>query len=149
MNIYIGADHRGFQYKEELKTWLTSLGHTVIDCGNTVHDPQDDYPDFGFAVAEKVSQHPDAIGVVICGSGGGICIAANKVTGIRCAQGFTPQMVKSQKSDDDMNVLAVGADVSTLQQVKEMIEVYISTPFSGEARHVRRKQKVASFEDHT
>lgn len=149
MNIFIGADHRGFQYKEELKTWLSSLGHTVLDCGNTVHDPQDDYPDFGLAVAEQVLQNPDSLGVVICGSGGGICIAANKIKGIRCAQGFTPQMVKSQRSDDDINVLAVGSDVSTLEQVKQMMELYISTPFSHEARHIRRKQKIASFEERT
>jgi ribose 5-phosphate isomerase B len=142
MNIFIGADHRGFQYKNDLVKWLTEKGHTVMDCGNSIHDPQDDYPDFAFAVGEKVVQNPDSLGIVICGSGGGICIASNKVKGIRCAQGFTPEMVKSQRSDDDMNVLAIGADVSTFDQVKEMVDMHVSTPFSGEERHNRRKQKI-------
>lgn len=146
MNIFIGADHRGFEYKKDLIAWLSELGHTVVDCGNTTQDPNDDYPDFGFAVGESVAQNPDSLGIVICGSGGGICIAANKVKGIRACQGFTPAMVKSQKSDDDMNVLALGADVSTYEDIKQMVDIFITTPFSGVERHVRRKQKVEAKE---
>lgn len=149
MNIYIGADHRGFEYKKELLFWLSSEGHTAVDCGNTVHDPYDDYPDFGIAVGKHVTQNPDSVGIVICGSGGGICIAANKVKGVRCAQGFTKEMVKSQRSDDDINVLAVGSDINTVEQVKEMVLIFISTPFSNEERHARRKQKVLIQEEQT
>ncbi len=82
MNIFIGADHRGFEYKKDLNVWLSGLGHTVVDCGNTMQDPNDDYPDFGFAVGDAVVNNPGSLGIVMCGSGGGICIAANKVKGV-------------------------------------------------------------------
>ncbi len=135
------------------------MGCDVEDCGNTVYDKDDDYPDFALAVAHHVATdlqsmpaHPKglvdpvALGIVICGSGGGVTMAANKVHGIRAAQGVSVVDVEHNRDHNDMNVLTVGCDISTEEQVKKMIDVYIKTPFGAEERCVRRIQKITDFE---
>ncbi len=157
MRIYIGADHRGFELKEKLKPWLSGLGHEVIDCGNMVYDKMDDYPDFSFAVADGVVQQNavnsrpglEARGIVICGSGVGVTVAANKVTGARCSTGISVEEVKRGREDDDLNVLALSADYTNEEQTKKMIEVFLLTPFLGDERHTRRLKKIEDREAQT
>lgn len=85
MQIYIGADHRGFELKQHLVEWLRQQGRMVEDCGNPVLDPHDDFVDFAAQVGRKVAANPDSLGIVICGSGAGVVMAANKIAGIRCS----------------------------------------------------------------
>lgn len=157
MKIFIGADHRGYELKEKLKPWLASQGYTVIDCGNAVYDKTDDYPDFAFAVADRVAALssrsvpgaiPPALGIVICGSGVGVTIAANKVGGARCSTATTSDEVKRGREDDDLNVLALSADYLSEGEIQERIRAYLETRFTGDERHVRRLKKIEERETH-
>src|SRR3989344_347398 len=138
MTIYIGADHRGFHLKEKLKEWLMTKGQDIIDCGNTIYDPDDDYPDFSIAVAEKVSADAGSRGLVICGSGGGVTIAANKVKGIRCTTAVHVADVKHNRQADDINVLALSADFTDFDEAKELLNAFMLVEFEAAERHVRR-----------
>ena len=147
MNIYIGADHRGFTVKKSLTTWLKEKGHHVTDCGNTVHDPKDDYPDFASAVAEKLQQDPAGRGIVLCGSGVGVCIAANKHAGVYCGFAITPEQVRAGTADDMINCIAVSVDAFSEKDIRDMVSSYLETPHSTEERHVRRHHKVRQIEE--
>src|SRR3989344_610227 len=144
MTIYIGADHRGFHLKEKLKEWLMTKGQDIIDCGNTIYDPDDDYPDFSIAVAEKVSADAGSRGLVICGSGGGVTIAANKVKGIRCTTAVHVADVKHNRESNDVNILSLSADFTDFDEAKELVRAFLYTEFGGEERCVRRLNKIAS-----
>ncbi len=146
MTIFFGADHKGFFLKETLKQWATEHGHTVVDCGNTVLDPHDDYPDFAFAVAKKVVEQPENRGIVICGSGAGISIAVNKIDGIRASLAVTPEQVADARSDDDINVIALASDYLTEEQAKAIAEKFLVTPFDPQERFVRRIGKITTQE---
>ncbi|MDH5533710.1 MAG: RpiB/LacA/LacB family sugar-phosphate isomerase [Candidatus Pacebacteria bacterium] len=146
MKIVIAADHRGFYLKEDLKEWLQKLGHQVIDSGNHEYDQTDDYVDFASKAALQVAEDFDIMGIFFCGSGAGVSITANKIKGIRACIGITREQVESAKADDDLNVLVIAADYTGQDRVKEMIEVFLSTPFKGEERHVRRLQKIKDLE---
>jgi len=142
MNVFIGADHRGFELKEKIKPWLVALGHEVIDCGNTIYEKTDDYPDFSFAVADRVVGDARSRGIVICGSGVGVTIAANKVKGARCSTGISEEEVKLGREDDDLNMLAISANYTNEAKAKEMITAFLDTPFKGDERHTRRLHKI-------
>ncbi len=146
MTVYIGADHRGFHLKEKLKAWLLEQKHEVLDCGNSYHDPDDDFPDFSFAVSDRVIKDPGSRGIVICGSGGGVTIAANKVKGIRCAAAVHVADVKHNRQSNDINVLALSADHTDADEAKELVRAFLTTEFVGEDRHVRRLNKIAMRE---
>lgn len=146
MNIYIGADHRGFALKEQLKLWLIQQKHDIVDCGNTVYDPLDDFPDFSFAVADHVAKDAGSLGILICGSGGGVTIAANKVKGIRCVTAAQIEDVKHNRAHDDANVLAVAANFTTEEEAKKLITVFLDTKFSGEEKYARRIKKIIDYE---
>jgi ribose 5-phosphate isomerase B len=143
MTIYMGADHRGFHLKERLKVWLSEGGHEVIDCGNRIHDPDDDFPDFSFAVADQVARDAGSRGIVICGSGGGVTIAANKVKGVRCTTAVHVADVKHNRYADDINVLALSSDYTDFDEAKELVEAFLEVKFDKEERHVRRLNKIA------
>ena len=145
MNIYIGADHRAFDLKEQLVAWLVQQGREVEDL-NKNNNPDDDYPDVAKSVAEKVGENTDNFGILLCGSGAGVSVAANKVKGVRSALMHNPNQVEIARADDDINVLALGADFITLEEAKKAISVFLATPFSGEARHVRRLEKISQLE---
>jgi ribose 5-phosphate isomerase B len=147
MNIVIAADHRGFHLKEDLKDWLQTLGHQVIDTGNHEYDENDDFPDFASKAAMQVAEDFDSRGIIFCGSGAGVSITANKIKGARACIGMTREQVESAKADDDLNVLVIAADYTGQDRVKEMIEVFLSTPFKGEERHLRRLQKIKDLEN--
>jgi ribose 5-phosphate isomerase B len=146
MVIYIGADHRGFELKNQLVSWLQEYGHTVIDCGNMALDPNDDFPDFAFAVAARVVKDPDSRGIVICGSGGGVTIAANKVRGIRCALAISTANISDNRRHNNINVLALAADSTDLETAKTYIDAFLSTEFEGKEKHVRRIGKITERE---
>jgi len=146
MNIYIGADHRGFELKERIKYWLQERGVVVIDCGNATLQPGDDYPQFAFAVAEKVVGESGSLGIVICGSGVGVTIAANKVKGARCAAAYNVNQVIHGRDREDINVLALHSDYLSLEAVQPMIEAFMTTPFQPTERAQRRLAQIATYE---
>lgn len=146
MNVYIGADHRGFELKQQLVPWIKELGHDVTDCGNTTYDPQDDFPDFSFAVADQVAASPGSLGILICGSGGGVTIAANKVNGIRCVTAWNIEDVQHNRAHDDANVIAIAANFVTFVQAKGLVKAFLETPFSGEEKYIRRIKKITARE---
>lgn len=148
MIIYIGADHRGFNLKEKLKPFLTNKGYTVADRGNNFYDEADDYPDFAGLVAQEVAQDPDnRRGILICGSGIGVDIVANKFPRIRSALANNPDQALSSRNDVDANILCLPADFLDEEQAKKILSVWLQTPFSGEERHKRRIQKISEIEN--
>lgn len=145
MTIYLGADHRGYQLKADLTSWLREQGHQVEDLGNTEYDPDDDFPDFAFPVAEKVAAQPESRGIVICGSGVGVSVAANKVAGIRSVLALTPQVARLARRDDDINVLALASDLTDVDQAKEVVTAFLSTAFDDTPRRRRRLEKIEGY----
>ncbi len=146
MTIYFGADHRGFETKERLKEFVKGMGHEVVDLGNSVYDEHDDYPMFASAVARKVVTSPDARGIILCGSGGGVNIVANKFAGVRSNIGLSPLQVYAARRDDDCNILCLAASFMTEEQEKESVKTFLTTEFSGEERHQRRLGQIATIE---
>jgi ribose 5-phosphate isomerase B len=146
MKILLASDHGGFALKEEVKTYLQNENYEVEDMGNTVNDPDDDYPDFIIPLAEKVASMEDTIGIVFGRSGNGEQIAANKVKGVRAALCTSPQMAAKAREDDHANVLALGADYLDFEFAKEILETFLKTPFSNEERHIRRVNKINQYE---
>lgn len=147
--IYLGADHRGFKLKEKLKTFLKGENYEFEDLGNTVLDPSDDYPDFAAKVAEKVSENPkENRGILLCGSGVGMDIVANKFKGVRSALVWSAEeaLVKQSRQHDDSNVLSLPADYLTEEQVRGIVKLWLETPFLGVERHIRRIQEIKALE---
>lgn len=146
MRVYIGADHGGYQLKEELKKYLSELGYEVEDIGAHGLNPEDDYPDFVFPVAEKVAQNPGAFGIVIGRSGNGEAIAANKVKGVRAALCWNEEVAKKAREHNDANVLSLGADYIDTEKAKIIVKTFLETSFSGGERHKRRIEKIKNYE---
>lgn len=142
MTIYIGADHRGFALKEYIKNYLAAEGRAIVDCGNAMHDENDDYPDFAHAVAERVANEAGAKGILLCGSGNGVAIAANKTRGIRAAVAMTEGQARAARSDENANVIALAADYTEQDEARDIIEAFLSTPFLDAERHMRRIGKI-------
>ncbi len=147
MTVYFGADHRGFNLKEILKKITESWGYTVVDLGNKHYDEEDDYADFAGRVGQKVSlDHHGGRGVVICGSGAGADITVNKFSKVRSVLGISEEQVKSARADDDVNVLSLAASFTRDEDAKKMLAVFLKTDFKGEARHLRRLNKINQIE---
>ncbi len=144
--LYIGADHGGFELKEQIKKFLARSGHKIIDVGAYTFNAEDDYPDFSFALAEKVAKSKNSKGILLCRSGHGACIAANKVPGIRAAQSWNKESACRARSDDDSNVLCLGADLLSLKEIQPIISAWLKTPFSKAPRHKRRIKKITQYE---
>ena len=136
MVIAIGCDHGGFQRKEEAKEYLQSLGHEVIDCGTYSLDSCD-YPIFGRKVAELVSEGKANFGVVICTSGEGIMMAANKVKGVRCGLAYNDEVASLMRQHNNANVISFGAKFMNKEEVLHRIDIFLNTEFEG-GRHERR-----------
>lgn len=147
MKVYLAGDHGGFPLKEQLRKFLLERGYAVEDLGPMSLDPGDDYPDFVFPLAGKVAAESDALGIVICRSGSGEVIAANKVRRIRATLSFSAQHARMARTDNDANILALPADYLNLSQVQEIAETFLTTPFSQAERHIRRLQKIKEYED--
>ncbi|MCR4314473.1 MAG: RpiB/LacA/LacB family sugar-phosphate isomerase [Candidatus Uhrbacteria bacterium] len=144
--IYIGADHAGWKLKESLEEHLKEKKFKVVDMGNENLVNDDDYPDFGYAVAKRVATEEDAHGIVICGNAQGICIVANKVKGVRAATGFNKDVAKSAREDDDSNILCLPGRHLSIKEATSIVDTWLTTDFSGAARHVRRLKKVEEIE---
>ena len=146
MNVALGTDHGGFALKATIAEAITALGHTVVDCGAFNYDANDDYPDFAAAVAHAVADGRAWRGVLICGSGVGASVAANKVLGVRSALCHDTFSARQGVEDDDMNVLALGARVIGPSLAVELVRAFLSAEFSGAERHRRRLEKVKRLE---
>lgn len=146
MRIAIGGDHAGFALKQELAKLLAQDGHTVLDLGAHAYDPGDDYPDFACAVAEAVQDGRAERGIVVCGSGVGACIAANKLRGVRAGVCHDTYSAHQGVEHDQMNVLCLGARVVGVEVARELVQAFVNARFSGQERHARRVAKVAAME---
>lgn len=146
--IYLGTDHRGFQLKEELKKYLIEQELEVEDLGAFAYDKNDDYPDFAAAVVEKVAGNSVAgRGIILCGSGHGVDIVANKFKGIRAALCFNPQVAAQSREHEDVNVLVLASDWLDPTDAKNIVSVWLGKSFSGEERHIRRINKIREIEE--
>jgi RpiB/LacA/LacB family sugar-phosphate isomerase len=145
LRVAVGADHGGYSLKESLSTWL-STEHEVLDLGAHGLDPGDDYPDYAQAVAEAVASGDAQRGILICGSGVGACIAANKVPGVRACLCHDTYSAHQGVEHDDMNVLCLGARVVGIELARELIAEFLGASFSAEERHARRLAKVDAIE---
>jgi ribose 5-phosphate isomerase B len=147
MIIYIGADHLGFYLKQVIKQALTNENNEIIDVGNLQNDENDDYPDFAAAVAKKVAGTDGAVrGIVICGSGIGVDVTANKFAGVRSALAISADQIRAGRRDDDVNVLSLAAGFTDEKTALEIVRVFLGTPFEEEERYVRRLGKIAKIE---
>ncbi|AKG42973.1 ribose-5-phosphate isomerase [Streptomyces xiamenensis] len=146
MRVYLGSDHAGYELKNHLVDWLTAHGHEPVDCGPHAYDAQDDYPPFCLRTAEAVAADPDALGVVIGGSGNGEAIAANKVAGVRCALAWSVETAKLGRQHNNANVVGIGARMHTTDEATTFVEVFLATPYSGEDRHTRRIDMLSAYE---
>jgi ribose 5-phosphate isomerase B len=147
VKIVIASDHAGFELKEELRANLTAAGHEVIDLGAFQCDPEDDYPDFAEKVGEAVKAGVAPRGIVICGSGVGVCIAANKIPGIRAGICHDTYSAHQGVEHDDMNVLVLGARIIGSALAIELARTFIAAKFQAqEGRFERRFKKVLAIE---
>ena len=144
MQIGLACDHGGFELKEELKTFLRSLGFKPIDMG-TFNEDSVDYPDFGVLVAEKVSRGDLERGILVCGTGIGMSIVANKFPKIRAALANDLYSSRCSREHNDANILIVGGRIIGKELAKEIVKVWLETPFAG-GRHKRRLEKIEALE---
>jgi ribose 5-phosphate isomerase B len=146
MIIYIGADHRGFNLKEQLKALLIKDSYEVIDLSAPELVPGDDYPEYAAKVTEEVNKSPeDHRGILLCGSGFGMDIAANKVKGIRAALPMSPDHAYQARHDDNVNVLVVAADFTDITTAFKIAKTFLSTPFASDERYQRRLDEVSKL----
>ena len=144
--IAFGADHGGFALKISLVPWLQSQGYEVLDLGAHTLDPLDDYPDFAAAVAQAVAEGKAERGIVICGSGVGASVVANKIPGIRASVCHDLYSARQGVEHDELNVLSLGARVVGLELAQQLTTEFLVARFTGEERHVRRLAKVNAIE---
>jgi len=144
MIIYIGADHNGFAMKQEMITLLTNAGYTVVDEGDEKLTPGDDFPQFAArtVLAMRASDDRDARGILICGSGQGMCMAANRYKGIRASMAWTIEEARAGRNDDDSNVLCLPSRYMDIHKALQITETWLTTPFAGAARYKRRIQEL-------
>ena len=147
MRVYLGSDHAGFELKNLLVEHLRSLGHEPVDCGPAEYDAQDDYPPFVLLAASRTAADPGSFGIVLGGSGNGEAIAANKVPGVRAALAFSADTARLAREHNDANVLSLGARMYSADEARHFVELFLSTPFSADERHVRRIGMLSAYEE--
>jgi ribose 5-phosphate isomerase B len=146
MHIAVGGDHAGFELKEQIVPWLRSAGHEVEDLGAHTFDAEDDFPDFAFLVADSVRSGKTQRGIVVCGSGVGASVAANKVPGIRACLCHDTYTGRQGVEHDAMNVLCLGGRVIGIEVAKEVLAAFLLAEFIPEVRYKRRLEKVLQIE---
>jgi ribose 5-phosphate isomerase B len=146
MKIAIGADHAGYELKEEIKKFLVSEGHYVIDVGPEDYDPSDDYPPYAASVAKLVSEGKVDRGIVMCDSGIGVDIVANKLPGVRSALVHNEELAIQTRQHNDTNVLSLGAMYVDSEKAKRIVHNWLETPFSNAERHARRIRQIEEIE---
>lgn len=140
--IYLGADHGGLEIKTKIVQWLTQEGIAYEDLGATTLDPHDDYPDFAQAVAQNVAKDPENRGILLCRSGAGMAIAANRFSKIRAVEISDARRAEHSRAHNDANIAVIAADWIDQSTVLPLIQTFLHTPFSGEERHKRRNDKI-------
>jgi ribose 5-phosphate isomerase B len=145
MKIAIGSDHRGFEVKKRISALVQHMGHEVLDVGATGSESVD-YPDFAIAVGRAVSERRVDRGILICGTGIGMCIAANKVHGVRAAPCHDSITAEMSRRHNDANVLCLSADLLGDELISRMLHIWLETEFEG-GRHARRVEKITRFEE--
>lgn len=145
MKVGIATDHNGVEEKKEIINYLTSLGYETIDLSKE-NTPTDDYPTFASTVGKEVISKSIDLGILMCGTGIGMSIAANKIKGIRCAKVSNTDEALFARSHNDANIIALSYK-TPLEELKSMIKTFLETPFSGDERHVRRISKITEIED--
>jgi ribose 5-phosphate isomerase B len=140
--LYIAADHAGYSLKEELKPYLQELGFEVVDLGAEQLDLADDYPDYAQKLVKEVLGGEDGGGILMCGTGQGMCITANRYKGIRAAFIYDEFTARSAAEHLDANVVCLGGRVTDTETAKKLVKIWLETEFSGEERHVRRLKKI-------
>jgi ribose 5-phosphate isomerase B len=144
MKIFIGADHNGFDYKSSLMQALQMAGHEVVDQGDVTVDPNDDFPQFASKVVQALlgSGDPEAKGILICGSGQGMAMAANRFKGIRAALCWNLNEARSARNDDDANILCLSSKYMSLEESGSIMATFLATPFAAAPRFQRRIQQL-------
>jgi ribose 5-phosphate isomerase B len=146
MKVVIGADHAGYEMKKQLTGLIQKLGHTVHDVGTFEPGKPDDYPDFAILVSQEILSGNAERGILVCGSGVGVSVAANKFRGIRAGLCHDHYSAHQGVEHDDMNVLVLGARIIGPMMAEDVAEAFLQAKFSGEERHVRRLEKVKGIE---
>lgn len=144
--IYIGSDHRGFYLKQAIIKFLSTKDLQVVDCGNSVYDPEDDYPEYASEVAKRVVEDNNALGIVICGTGVGVSISANKTRGARAALLDSIETTAIARAHNHINVLALTASLD-LDLMPDIVDTFITTEPSYQERHIRRISKITELEN--
>jgi len=147
MIVVIGADHGGYTLKNDLSNLIDHLNHKVLDIGAHVNDPQDDYPDYAKAVAETVASGQAQRGIMLCGSGVGAAITANKVKNIRASVCHDTYSAHQGVEHDDMNVLCIGSRVIGIELAREIVISFLEASFIPEEKYIRRLNKIKKLED--
>lgn len=147
MKLFVAADHRGFELKNKVITHLKNQGHDVVDSGDVSYDPEDDFPVYAVKAAHDVLQHDNSRAILICGSGQGMVMAANRIKGIRAGLGWSREAAKGIRNDEDSNVLALPAEIYDIDNKLPFVIVddFLSTPFAGASRYVRRNNMLDSL----
>ena len=144
--IYLGSDHRGFELKKLIRQWLAEWQYEFLDVGsNDPNNEEDDYNDYAIVVAKRLTdqgKRENDMGVLICGSGVGMSIAANRVKGVRCGLCNSVEQTEAARKEDDVNCLALGAEYLSEDKAKKVVEAFLKTEFGGEERYVRRIHKL-------
>jgi len=144
MNVAVANDHRGIEAKEQIKAIVSELGHTCLDFGTNTDSPVD-YPDLAYLAATAVANKKADRAILVCGTGIGMCIAANKVHGVRAALCYDELNARISRQHNDANILCLSGDLLGSQVLRKMVEVWLSTEFTG-GRHQRRVNKITAIE---
>ena len=147
MKIYIGSDHRGYMLKEKIAKWLYELKYEFQDLGAPSLEPGDDFTKYAEEVASLVAKNESARGVLLCGSGVGVEVMANKFDGIRAAIGKNVLQIEAGRNDDDMNTLVIAADYTEEKEAKAMLIAFLETKFSGKERYEKRLEEIERIEE--
>jgi len=139
MKVFLGADHRGFKLKKKVVEWVAEMNLEFEDLGAHEHDSKDDYTTFAERVATKVAATKDSMGILMCGSGVGVDVMANKFDGVRSSIGKEPAQIAAGRADDNMNVLVIAADYTKESEAKEMVEKFVNTKFKSQVERYNRR----------
>lgn len=146
MRVHVGSDHAGFDLKTAVLSWLTDRAYEPVDHGPVSFDPDDDYPTYCLRAAEAVTADPDSLGIVLGGSGNGEQMAANKVAGVRAALAWSEETARLAREHNDARVVAVGSRMHSTGEALRLVEVFLSTRFEADPRHLRRLGLLSEYE---
>lgn len=149
IRVHLGSDHAGFALKAKVAMKLIALGHTPVDHGPATFDPEDDYPAYCLraALGAVAEAHAGSLAIVIGGSGNGEAIAANKVKGARCVLAHSDDTARLGREHNDANVMSLGSRMISEEEALRFVEIFVATPFSGDARHLRRVAQLSAYEE--